>query len=281
MRNITPQLKQDIVDGKRATLIKITRKDNTIFAYTDHDLPLTVGGQLYTPAPGIQRINLTTTSDDVVSSQEFGSAWVDAPEEDLLAGLFDNAEIETMICSWENPQYGTYTVDKGNLGVIQWTADGFRADAQSHMRQLTRQIGFTYTANCRHALFSQFNSDKLGACTINKASYTFAGAVTTVTLPKLKFDISNIGQADNFCSNGTLTWTTGENAGVISPVKKHTAGGTITIELLLPTPYDIQVGDNFNITAGCDKTFATCKAKFNNVVNFGGFPHIQVEVTTR
>ena len=100
-------------------------------------------------------------------------------------------------------------------------------------------------------------------------------------MPRLKFDISNIGQADGFCSNGTLTWTTGANTGVVSPVKKHTAGGTITIELLLPTPYDIQVGDNFNITAGCDKTFATCRAKFNNVVNFGGFPHIQVEVTTR
>lgn len=281
MRNIPANLKQDIVDGKRAVLVKITRKDGNVFGYTDHDLPLTVNSITYIPAPGMQRINLTTTTDDTVSNQEFGSAWVDAPEEDLIAGLFDNAEVETMICSWDNPGYGTYTVDRGNIGVIQWTADGFRADVQSHMRQLTRNIGFTYTANCRHQLFNQFNSRSLGACTLNKSSYTFAGAVSSIGTQKLIFSVSGVGQADGFCSGGTLTWSTGDNAGVVSPVKKHTAGGTITIELMVPTPYDIQVGDNFDITAGCDKTFATCKAKFNNAANFGGFPHIQVEVVTR
>ena len=28
------------------------------------------------------------------------------------------------------------------------------------------------------------------------------------------------------------------------------------------------------MTAGCDKSFATCKAKFDNAVNFRGFPHL-------
>lgn len=281
MRNIDPSLKQDIIDGKRAVLVKITRNDGQIYAYTDHDMPLTVGGQAYTPSPGLKRVNMTATSSDAVSNQEFGSAWIDAPEEDLLAGLFDNALVETMHCSWANPSLGTYTVDKGNLGVIQWTADGFRGDVQSHMRALTRNINFTYTASCRHKLFSQFGPNTIGACTINSASYTFAGGVTAITTQKLIFDVNGINQNDGFCSNGALTWSTGLNTGVTSPVKKHTVGGTVTIELLLPTPYEITVGDNFDITAGCDKTLATCKAKFNNVVNFGGFPHIQVEVGMR
>jgi uncharacterized phage protein (TIGR02218 family) len=33
-------------------------------------------------------------------------------------------------------------------------------------------------------------------------------------------------------------------------------------------------GDTFEVVAGCDRTFATCKSKFNNVRNFRGFPHI-------
>ena len=33
-------------------------------------------------------------------------------------------------------------------------------------------------------------------------------------------------------------------------------------------------GDAFTITAGCDKQFATCQAKFANAVNFRGFPHM-------
>ena len=29
-----------------------------------------------------------------------------------------------------------------------------------------------------------------------------------------------------------------------------------------------------DVTAGCDRRFDTCKAKFGNAVNFRGFPHI-------
>ena len=36
----------------------------------------------------------------------------------------------------------------------------------------------------------------------------------------------------------------------------------------------IMVGDTFTVTAGCDKTLATCRDRFANVDNFRGFPHI-------
>ena len=36
----------------------------------------------------------------------------------------------------------------------------------------------------------------------------------------------------------------------------------------------IAAGDTFAVTAGCDKQFATCRAKFANAVNFRGFPHM-------
>jgi hypothetical protein len=35
-----------------------------------------------------------------------------------------------------------------------------------------------------------------------------------------------------------------------------------------------RAGDAFTVTAGCDKHFATCQAKFANAVNFRGFPHM-------
>ena len=34
------------------------------------------------------------------------------------------------------------------------------------------------------------------------------------------------------------------------------------------------MADAFTVTAGCDKSFRTCKAKFDNAVNFRGFPHV-------
>jgi uncharacterized phage protein (TIGR02218 family) len=39
-------------------------------------------------------------------------------------------------------------------------------------------------------------------------------------------------------------------------------------------PFAIQVGDTFTYAPGCDKTRETCCNKFNNILNFRGFPDI-------
>jgi uncharacterized phage protein (TIGR02218 family) len=36
----------------------------------------------------------------------------------------------------------------------------------------------------------------------------------------------------------------------------------------------IAAGDDFVVTAGCDKQMATCRNVFNNLNNFRGFPHM-------
>ena len=35
-----------------------------------------------------------------------------------------------------------------------------------------------------------------------------------------------------------------------------------------------EIGNTFDIFAGCDKRFETCQVKFANAANFRGFPHI-------
>lgn len=55
-------------------------------------------------------------------------------------------------------------------------------------------------------------------------------------------------------------------------VKLHTLSASIvSIELWQAMPELIAAGNGFDITAGCDKQFSTCKAKFNNAINFRGF----------
>ena len=56
---------------------------------------------------------------------------------------------------------------------------------------------------------------------------------------------------------------------------KRIAGiAVVTFELWQAMPEPIAAGDSFTVTAGCDKRFETCHDRFNNVVNFRGFPHI-------
>ena len=77
---------------------------------------------------------------------------------------------------------------------------------------------------------------------------------------------------------GVLTWTAGANAGLESEVRAFTLGATTQALGLWRSPPDpIAVGDQFEVTAGCDKTWATCRAKFGNPDNFRGFPHMPGE----
>ena len=53
---------------------------------------------------------------------------------------------------------------------------------------------------------------------------------------------------------------------------KDFASGAFVLQQAMPNP--IQVGDAYSVYAGCDKLLASCKTKFNNVINFRGFPHV-------
>lgn len=96
-------------------------------------------------------------------------------------------------------------------------------------------------------------SDCAGMTQINGLS----GVVSSVTLNDFRVAINTIAFS-------TYTGALGEAA--------RFDGTRFTLQL--PMPYDIEIADTYSVIAGCDKTFATCKAKFNNVVNFRGFPHI-------
>jgi len=36
----------------------------------------------------------------------------------------------------------------------------------------------------------------------------------------------------------------------------------------------VQVGDTYTAKPGCDKSAEICKTKFDNFINFGGFPDV-------
>lgn len=277
MRVIPSNLYNEIQAGTICNIVSITLQNGTVFGYTDHDEELTYDGLVYKPAPGLQKVKMTLTSTSEVSNQELASAWVDAPEEDLKSGKFDSAAIVVSWISWKHPEYGSFDVFTGQLGEISWTDAGFKADIFSHMKALEQNIGEVFTANCRHVLFSQDGPSTIGACRLSETGYKSSNAITSITKNRWSFN-SGISAADNYCTAGKITFTSGNNAGLSFVVKKQTGGA---IELFLPTSFSMQVGDTFDIFAGCDKTLATCQGKFNNVVNFGGFPHIQSEVSFR
>ena len=43
---------------------------------------------------------------------------------------------------------------------------------------------------------------------------------------------------------------------------------------MYPLPSTPATGDAFTVAFGCDHTRGTCQGKFNNLVNFRGFPFV-------
>lgn len=84
--------------------------------------------------------------------------------------------------------------------------------------------------------------------------------------------VTGIAFQTNFFAEGRVTFTSGANSGITRDIRVSSAGGDF--ECFLEFPFDIAVSDTFEVTAGCDKTFDTCKNKFDNVINFRGFPDI-------
>lgn len=278
MKTISTELANDIMAGTIARLLKITCKNGQVTCLTDTDLPITVAGDTFQPAAGFQSLKVNVTADAQVSNQQLGAAMIQVPESDVLAGVYDGATVEASWASWKNPSYGKLVFFEGTIGDITWTEAGFLADIVSYMKALELNVGHIYTSSCRHQLFSTVGPSKIGACSLDPSAFTFSGVVSAVNVPKWQMEISGISETDGYFSNGVLTFTSGNNAGLSCVVKEHV--GT-TFKLFLPTAFQFSIGDTFTIQAGCDKTLDTCKTKFNNVLNFGGFPHINTDVNLR
>ena len=83
---------------------------------------------------------------------------------------------------------------------------------------------------------------------------------------------TDLTRADEYFQYGKITWLTGSNVGIGTTHVKEYLNENGYIQFQIDTPFDIQIGDTFNISAGCDKLRCTCKFKFNNELNYGGFP---------
>jgi uncharacterized phage protein (TIGR02218 family) len=98
----------------------------------------------------------------------------------------------------------------------------------------------------------------------------------TAANDRRRFATSGLSEfAKGWFERGRLTFTSGANAGRAAEVRTHRKEtGEAVIGLWQPMHHDIEAGDAFVVTAGCDKRFSTCREKFSNDVNFRGFPHM-------
>jgi len=112
------------------------------------------------------------------------------------------------------------------------------------------------------------------ACGLTRSDWAVDGEVETgSTETVIQTDLS---EATGMFDRGTIKFTSGANAGQIRTVRAQ-VGGDVTI--VLPLPVAPAAGDTFTAYPGCDRTLATCTAKFDNRIHFRGQPFVPTPET--
>jgi uncharacterized phage protein (TIGR02218 family) len=253
-----------------ATCWKLTRKDTSVLGFTNHDKDIVIDSVLYKASTGFTPSTIENTGTlsvdnlDVEGMLSAGSL----TESDILAGLYDFADIEIFQVNYTDLTQGRLILKKGWLGEVSLHKQQFIAEVRGMTQKLSQTIGELYSPSCRAALGDN-------RCKVSMAAHTVTGIVTASSSGQHITDADR-DETSGIFTSGVITFTSGANSGISMEVKEYilTSGVGGQIILVLPLPYPVAEGDNYSLTKGCDKTVATCRQRFNNILNFRGEPHV-------
>lgn len=251
---------------------KVTLVNGTVLGFTDHDRLINFGGVAFEPSTGFSATAADAALGLSIPTREIEGALSSdrIRHEDVVAGLWDDAAVEEWIVDWSNVT-NRIVNRAGSIGEVSFTDTVFRAELRGLSHRLNQERGRVFSRTCDAAV-----GDGRCGVDIGDDAFTKGGTVAVTTTGRVLRVTGIGGQETGFFDGGVLTWLTGENAGLRAEVRRHQRieGAPNLIELWRPMPRSVEAGDTFTISAGCDKSFATCKAKFSNVANFRGFPHM-------
>lgn len=258
-----------------AHALKITRADATVYGFTEHDVNDTVSGQLYQARPGLNVTSIVIAAGLNVGNLKLrtlhdGTVFTAA---EIHGKVWNNAAFQILRYNWASLGDGADTLLAGTFGEIEVRDTELEVELRDLRQYLQQPVGDVLSKNCRYRLGST-NANAGGLClkNVSGAPWTISSTLTSVTSNQVFRDNTRAEAADYF-GEGTLTWTSGNNAGLTVKIKSYAADGTFT--LALPMLSTVQAGDGYTAVAGCRKRLAEdCRDKFNNVLNFGGEPHV-------
>ncbi len=252
----------------------LTRRDGTRLGFTDHDRDLSFDGLVFKADTGLSaRALMQSTGLSVDNSEAVGALSASAiTEADIRAGRYDGATIEAWLVNWADVSQRVMQF-RGALGELVRAEGAFQAELLGLAEALNQPQGFVYQRPCNAVLGD-------GRCGFDfsvpgyveeRAAEGVAGGVEFTFADFTGFD-------DRWFERGVLRVLSGAAAGLAGQIKNDRLSGSgRVIELWAAIRAEIAPGDLLRMEAGCDKQAPTCRLKFNNFLNFRGFPDIPGE----
>jgi len=262
-----------------ATCIKIERKDGQLFGFTEHSKDLLIEGLNYVSRMGFGQsaisnsVNLDVDNLDLEApARELlgmvaGSGLI---EPDIRSGLYDSAAVTFFEVDHTNIVLGKNIHRVGIIGEITLSDGIYTMELRGLTQKLTSNLLRVVRPDCDADLFD-------ARCVIADTGFTNTGTIASVLLDRAIFTVTLAApaRAVGFFNEGIITFTSGFAIGKTYDIADHASGDQFS--LFLRSPFLLQVGDTFLAKTGCDKTLETCRDKFNNVLNFRGFPKVPGE----
>lgn len=250
---------------------RVTLRDGTVLGFTDHDRSLEADGTAFAPETGFTASEARAREGLGVDTMDVEGALSSAriTEADILDGRYDGAEVEALLVNWRDvAQFAR--LRRATIAKITRTDGRFVAELESLGRGLDLVRGRQVLRRCD----AELGDARCGAA-LSGPAFSANGEVVSFNGRDRLVVAGLDGYAQGWFANGVLTWTSGSDAGRSQRVvdfRREEAGAVVVI--WPATSSQPVTGDTFAIVAGCNKSFATCKAKFSNALNFRGFPHL-------
>lgn len=254
---------------KLAQIWTITRTDEVVLRFTSLDRDLPWGGHVY----GACNSLTPSASESVAEVGGIGSVDLSGliasnaiAMNDLMAGLFDNADVECWLVPWSGTQTPRLLL-RGTFGKVEFSENAFKTEIVGDGAKLTQTpLVSTLQPQCRY-LFG--DSD----CGKDLAPLTVTGTVE-MGRGQRAFTDSTRAEGAGYFARGRVTFTSGKNIGVSAEIKEHASDGVFTLWPRVPFP--IWAGDTYSMVPGCTNLKESangtngCDA-WVNYVNYGGF----------
>ncbi|MEL7124585.1 MAG: DUF2163 domain-containing protein [Pseudomonadota bacterium] len=252
----------------------IERADGQSFGFTDHDRDLRFDGITFRADTGLTAAALAQSTGLSVDNTEALGALSDASvrEDEIEAGRFDGAEVQAWVVNWADVDI-RWLQFRGTIGEIRRSGGAFHAELRGLTEALNRPLGRIYQKPCTAVLGD-------GQCrfALDTPGYVHKGQPDRVIDGRV-FEWDDLaGFEVGWFQRGRLDVLDGGAAGLWGSIKSDRFVDNVRrIELWEPVRYQITADATVRLIAGCDKRLDTCRFKFNNILNFQGFPDLPNE----
>ena len=252
----------------------LTCRDGEFFGFTDHDCDLAFDGMTFKAGSGLTARALQQATGLSVDNTEALGALSDTTlrAEDIEAGRFDAADVRCWLVNWQDLSL-RWLQFRGSIGELRRAGSAFEAELRGLSEALNRPLGRVYQKPCSAVL-----GDDTCRFDLDLPGYSETRAIERNEEGRLFYWEDLAGFEHDWFTRGRLTVLTGAAEGLWSAIKQDRSDATgRLIELWEPLRAPVAPGDLLQLDAGCDKRMETCRLKFNNLINFQGFPDIPGE----